>query len=578
MNFFRFNHTDTISILRINALQAFIFLLILGIVVRLFYVQIIDHGYYLSLGSSQRSVNEDVSPERGQIYASDMYPLAVNKVFYEVNVNPSLIDRPQNVADALASVLEMDQDQLLTKIKTDRKYEFIAKDISQEKVDLLKNNLAEIAPEGSVSFVKSVLRYYPDKEVGAHILGFLGYAKDGYKRVGKYGLEGYFENELAGLSGELVGEKDIAGRLLADSSGDLVKNGANLVLTIDQAIQYAACKALERGVAKYDAKGGSVIVLETATGAVKAMCGYPSFDPNQYNQVDNADVYNNNAVYFAYEPGSVMKVISMAIAIDQGKVTPSTIYEDKGEIKFARGEVIRNSDLKAHGLVDMKTVISESLNTGIIFATHEVNNKIFADYIKNFGFGTGPGLTISQESAGNIDLLDKSGDIYKATASFGQGMTATPLQIVAAVNVIANQGEYMRPYIVTSLEYADGSVEKIESKSMGQVISKATASQVSAMMVYTVDNGHSYQAAVPGYYVAGKTGTAQVVDPNTGKYYSDKTFHTFVGFAPNENPKFTMVVKLDYPTAARFAESTAAPIFGEIAKFLLEYYKIAPTR
>ena len=601
MNYFA-NTNLAISNFRINVLLGIIFLLVLGIIGRLFYLQILQHDYYLQTGLRQRSINQEILPERGRIYAlaseeisDELYPLAVNQVYYEVSINPSIITHPHNFISIFMDVLEMEEEHLIAKVKQDNTvYEIIAKEISQEQYDELQENfeilrfninkdLAEEDQKANLSaiginFVKNVLRYYPDKEIGAHIVGFLGYSNDGYSRVGKYGLEGYWQEELGGVDGQVSGETDSAGRLLSDNNGSPVQNGADIILTIDRNVQYATCKSLEKAVAQYDAQSGSVIVMETKTGAIKAMCNYPSFDPNEYNIVEDANVYNNSATYWAYEPGSVMKAIAMAIAIDQAKVSPDTTYNDEGKIKFAGGEVIRNSDLKAHGIVDMKEILASSLNTGIVFATSDINGKIFEDYIKKFGFGKQTDIAISQDAKGDISSLEGGSYIYKATASYGQGITVTPLQMVNAINAIANRGNLMQPYIVEEIRYEDGSIENFEATTLRKVISDSTVAQISAMMVHVIDSGHAGKAGVEGYYVAGKTGTAQVADPKTGKYDVDKTIHNFVGFAPHDDPQFTMITKLDYPTAARFSADTAAPLFGEIASFLLEYYQIPPNK
>lgn len=604
MNLFHANEHQ-VSNLRINALQGVIFFLVLAIIVRLFYLQIMQNDTYMAMGMEQRSVIRDIRPERGRIFAltstdedDDYYPLAVNKVYYEISINPSIITRPQNVTDIFVEILDLDEDEaekVLKKVKkTDATFEMIAKDVPREKVELLEEKFEELRfdinkgkteeekiesiEDLGLNFYKNILRYYPDKEIGSHILGFLGYGEDGYSRVGKYGLEGYFEHELAGDIGQVVGEADVAGRLVSSNEGKSVKNGLDFVLTIDRTVQYATCKALEKALAEYDAESGTVIVMETKTGAIRAMCNYPSFDPNNYSDVDSADVFNNNAVYHSYEPGSVMKAISMAIAIDQGKVEPDSTYKDEGEIKFAGGKTIRNAGNEKYGLVDMKEVLASSINTGVVYATSEVNNKIYEDYMKKFGFGEYSGLGISQDLAGNISSLAKEGDIFKATASYGQGITVTPIQMINAVNAIANRGKLVQPYLVSQVMQDDEVVEEYQPTVIRQVIDTATASKVSAMMVHVVDSGHAGKAAVDGYYVAGKTGTAQVANPETGRYDDEKTIHNFVGFAPNDDPKFTMIVKLDYPTAARYSADTAAPLFGEIAKFLLEYYQIPPKR
>ena len=602
MHFSRSNNYQ-ISTVRINILQGGIFFLMLLMIGRLFYVQIIQNDYYAGLGAEQRSVIKNIQPERGRIFSlvdsasaiDDLYPLAVNKVYYEIGVAPAKISRPQNVTDIFVEVLELEEEEVLAKVKKDsRRYEVLAREAPREKAEQLQVKLEELRfdinkdkseeeqvqslEDMGISFTKNILRFYPDKEIGAHILGFLGYGNDGYSRVGKYGLEGYFESDLAGYFGQVIGEADVAGRFLADNDGKPVQNGADLVLTIDRTVQYSTCKALEKAVARYEAESGTVIIMDTETGAIRAMCNYPSFDPNQYNQVETAEVFNNNAVYHVYEPGSVMKSIAMAIAVDQGKVSPSTTYNDEGEIKFAGGQVIRNAGNKKYGWVDMKEVLAASINTGIIEATSDINNKIFEDYMKKFGFGEKVGINISQDSMGDISSLSKKGDIYKATGSYGQGLTVTPLQMLSAINAIANRGKLVQPYMVSQIMYSDEIIEDVEPKVIREVISSGSAAQISAMMVNVVDSGHASKAAVEGYYVAGKTGTAQVANPETGKYFADKTIHNFVGFAPNENPKFTMITKLDYPSAARYSADTAAPLFGEIAKFLLEYYQIPPNR
>ena len=602
MNIGRNNQKQTIAS-RINVLQGVIFLFILIIIGRLFYLQIIKHDYYVQLGLSQRTIDQEVAPERGRIFAlasqsedGELYPLAVNKVFYEIALDPKMITRPQNIADILSKNLEIDVNVIKEKAGlTDKRYEVVAKNVSEDKVGRIKDELNILLEDVNKSLLgpkkliaiqdlgiilkKSVLRFYPDKEVGAHLLGFLGFDEDGVSREGKYGLEGYFDDELSGLSGKIVGEKDVAGVLLSDSQGEQARPGADVVLTIDHTVQYKACQALQKAVEKNMADSGTVIVMETATGAIRAMCDYPSFDPNDYGKVESPEVYNNLAVFQNYEPGSVMKAISMAIAINEGKVTPETSYEDTGEIKFAFGQVIRNAGKKEYGWSDMKKVLAYSINTGIVFATQDVPNKIFHDYMSDFGFGKTSNILLSQESAGDISSLEKKGDIYKATASYGQGITVTPLQMINAFNVLANRGNLMQPYIIKELKYNDKVIESYQPKIVRQnVISASTASQISAMLINVVDGEHAVGARVPGYYVAGKSGTAQVANIGTKKYDSTVTIHSFIGFAPASKPKFTLLTKLDNPKTAQYSEGTAIPLFGEIAQFLIQYYKIAPER
>ncbi len=597
------NNQEHLVAFRINILQGLIFLFILVIIGRLFYLQIIKHDYYWQLGLGQRVVEEELAPERGRIFAlasqdaSDgFYPLAVNKIYYEVALDPKLITRPQNIADILGKNLEIDINVIKEKaLRTDRRYELIAKNVSEEKVKQIKDELQAIFEEINndpkntekltsleslgVTFKKNVLRFYPDKDISAHIVGFLGFADDGIKREGKYGLEAYFNDELSGISGKIKGERDQRGVLLADSQASQARPGLDIVLTIDHTVQYKACQALQKAVLNHLADSGTVIVMESNTGAIRAMCDYPSFDPNDYGKVESPDVYNNLAVFQNYEPGSVMKAISLAIAINENKVTPDTSYEDTGEVKFAFNQVIRNAGNKQYGWSDMKKVLAFSINTGVIFATHDIPNKIFHRYMENFGFGKTTDILLSQESKGDISSLEKKGDIYKATASYGQGVTVTPLQMINAFNVLANRGNLMQPYIVKELRYDDQTIESYESKIVRQnVISPSTASQLAAMLVNVVDGEHAVKARVPGYYVAGKSGTAQVANIGTKKYDANVTIHSFIGFAPASQPKFTLLVKLDNPKTAQYSEGTAIPLFGEIAQFLIQYYKIPPER
>ena len=602
MNIGRNNKEQTIA-LRINVLQGIIFLFVLVIIGRLFYLQVIKHDYYVALGLNQRVVDREVVPERGRIFAlasqsddSELYPLAVNKVYYEVALDPKMITRPQNIADILGKNLEIDVNVIKEKaMRTDKRYEVIAKNVSEEKVNQIKEELNILLVDVNKSkatkdkllaiqdlgivLKKTVLRFYPDKEVGAQIVGFLGFAQDGIKREGKYGLEGYFDGELSGLSGKIIGEKDVTGVLFSDSQAQEARPGLDLVLTIDHTVQYKACQALQKAVKAHAADSGTVIVMETETGAIRAMCDYPSFDPNDYGQVASPDVYNNLAVFQNYEPGSVMKAISMAIAINERKVSPETSYEDTGEIKFAFNQVIRNAGSKKYGWSDMKKVLEFSINTGIVFATQDIPNKIFHGYMENFGFGEATKILLSQESEGDISSLEKKGDIYKATASYGQGITVTPLQMINAFNVLGNRGNLMQPYIIKELRYNDQVVESYQPKIVRQnVISPSTASQISAMLVNVVDGEHAVKARVPGYYVAGKSGTAQVASIGAKKYDSSVTIHSFIGFAPASKPKFTLLTKLDNPKTAQYSEGTAIPLFGEIAQFLLQYYQIPPER
>jgi cell division protein FtsI/penicillin-binding protein 2 len=425
-------------------------------------------------------------------------------------------------------------------------------------------------------------RYYPEKEIASHILGFVSNADN--KEVGKYGLEEFFNDELAGKAGYLKSEKGGQGNTIIVNDREYVKpeDGSDLILTVDRNIEFVACEKLKEAVKKHGADGGSVIIMNPKTGAIIAMCSVPDFDPNDYKDVSNIRVFNNPVTFDQYEPGSVFKAVTMSIAIDQGKVSPTTTYNDPGELMInGWDKPIRNSDFDTkggHGVVDMNVVLENSLNTGAIFAMRQVGPTVFADYIKNYGFGEKTGIELGSESSGNIDnlLKPKVREIDAATASFGQGIAVTSLQMIMPYQAIANKGIMMKPYIVKSIIRNDGQREETQPQQLRRVISSQTADTMSAMLVNVVEKGHSNKAYINGYYIGGKTGTAQI--PTPGGYLKGQYIHTFVGIAPIEDPAFVMLTKMDSPKDVTYAEGSVVPLWKDIADFILKYYQIPKTR
>jgi len=425
-------------------------------------------------------------------------------------------------------------------------------------------------------------RYYPENEIGAQVLGYVSNVDDEEK--GHYGLEGFFNDDLSGKFGSLKTERGAKSNMTIVDDQQYVKpeDGSDLVLTIDRNVEFYACEKLQESVKQHGATGGSVIVISPKTGAIMAMCSEPSFNPNDYNNVKDISVFNNPATFYQYEPGSVFKVVTMSIAIDQGKITPATTYKDEGEIMInGWPKPIKNSDFSTHGghgVVDMNTVLDFSLNTGAIFAMKQVGPKVFADYVKNYGFGERTGIELGSEGPGNIGNLfqNKVKEIDAAVASFGQGIAVTPLQMIMPYQAIANHGILMKPYIVDAIIRPTGKTEVTAPEEVHQVVSDKTAETIKAMLVNVVEKGHAKKAAIAGYYIGAKTGTAQVATP--GGYSTTDYEHTFIGIAPIENPAFVMLVKLDDPKDAQFAESTALPLWRDIADFMLQYYQIPKTR
>ncbi len=557
-----------------------IFLVFLGVIIwRLFQLQVINYGFYSALASGQHDIFSKLIPERGEIYVKDalsaksIFPAAVNKPMNFIFAVPREISNLDETVDKLKFFWGENTDELKAILdKPADPYEPLKHAVEDDlagQVEALNLPGIHIVPE--------VVRYYPDGAILSQVLGFVGYVGD--HKQGQYGIEQYWEKNLAGQQGELKSEKSATGGIITIGERQLVpaQDGTDLILTIDKNIQYKACSSLQEAVKKHGAASGSVVVLDPKTGAIMASCNVPSFDANNYAKTTDSALFSNPVISEPYEPGSIFKPFTMSAAIDSGKVKPETTYNDTGEV-IVSGHVIRNSDLKANGIQTMTNVLEKSLNTGVIFAMRQAGRQVFTDYVKKFGFGQITGVELPNERPGNINSLKDANEIYPVTASFGQGITATPLQIAAAYGALANQGRLMKPYLVEEVRYPNGKVEKTKTNSVRQVISPQSAAMVSAMLVNVVEKGHGKRAGVPGYYVAGKTGTAQVPLPGGQGYDPHKTIGSFAGFAPIDNPKFVMVVKISEPKDVVFAESSAAPLFGELAKFLLEYYQVPPSR
>jgi stage V sporulation protein D (sporulation-specific penicillin-binding protein) len=561
-------------------LRIFLLLLALGFAVlmitfRLFTLQIAKGGYYKAIAAEQHGTDTTISARRGDIYLSSFSggPLLVATTVAKnmVYAVPKEITDKEGTAAKLADYLDMSRKDIEQRISGGSSFASLKKDLTDSEAKQIKTLKLE-----GIYFQAQDTRLYPEKNLASQVVGFLGFKDD--KRVGQYGIEGKFETELAGVEGSLGAETDAAGRVINVSSRNFVpaRNGDDIYLTIDPAIQFKVQEVLADSVTKHGAESGSVIVMNPKTGSIMAMANFPDFDPNNYGKVKDLSVFSNTTVSGAYEPGSVFKAITMAAAINEGKITPDTTYEDLGVVTVDDKQ-IKNSDGKAHGIQNMIQVLGESLNTGLVFVEQQIGNEKFRDYVKRFGFGKTTSIEIGGQP-GNLDNLNKRGDVFFATASFGQGITVTPIQLLQSYTAFANGGKMVEPHIIDRIVHADGSESRPQRNKPADVIDSKTASTISAMLVEVVENGHGKQAGVKGYYVAGKTGTAQVASASHAGYDANKTIGSFIGFGPVENPEFLMIVRIDNPRDVKFAESTAAPAFGEIAQYILNYLKVPPSR
>jgi len=565
---------------RFYTLVFFIGLIFLIIVSRLFSLQVLKYSLYKTLAFNQHQTFQVIDPPRGEIFMRDRYtiedsrsllfPVALNKDLYTVFAVPKDIEEKDKVVNSLASLLDLDENELMERIsKKDDPYEPLKNKVDNQtakKIENLNINGIHLRSES--------WRYFPANNMACHLLGFVGFEQD--KKIGRYGLEAYYERELGGEQGFVEAKRDSMGNLLSIGTKILkeAKPGADLILTIDPNIQYFIEEELKTLTNDLDATGGTIIVMDIKTGAIKAMANWPVFDPNKYNEVDNINIFLNPAIQEQFEPGSIFKPITMAAALDKGVVTPKTTYEDKGSVKIS-GYVLKNSHEEPEGIQTMIQVLEKSLNTGAIFVQQKLGKNDFKKYVEKFGFSEKTGIDLSGEISSNLSNLNKKRDLEYATAAFGQGIAVTSIQLITALSAIANDGILLRPYIVEKIIYRDGKEEITKTKEKTRVISSETASRLTAMLISVVDNGFGKKAGVDGYLIAGKTGTAQIPEPGG---YSEDTIHTFGGFFPALNPCFSLLIKIDKPKGIRFASDSVTPCFSKIAKYILNYYEIAPSK
>ncbi len=590
---------------RIRVIQLGALAIAFLLVFRLGFLQIGQNGFYEALASGQRGLYQELFPDRGEILVVDEdgseIAVATNRYLHLVWADPRRVDDPMRTATVLEEILKDEDEPVEMKVVEVTEGDEVVDEEEVESISFRDELIAKLSKEGDPyepikrkvtdSVINEIeranlngiysqrerFRYYPEGSTFSHVTGFVSADDDGVFS-GKYGVEGNMEDTLSGSGGYTFSERDTRGRWIGIGTRnvDPAQDGADIVLTLDRTVQYVACTILEEAVERFEADSGSLVILDPKTGAIQAMCGVPNFDPNVYNEVESIDVYNNKSIFEAYEPGSVFKPIVMAGAIDVGAVTPSTGYEDLGEVKIDRF-TIRNSDLKSYGWQTMSEVLEKSLNTGMIFVMREMGGKQMARYLRDFGFGDTTELALDSEVGGDVSALDRDSEIYYATTSYGQGVTATLLQVAASYGAIANNGRYIAPYAIDEIRHTNGEVTGHTSNER-QVISSKSAQTISAMLVSVIENGHANTAAVDGYYIAGKTGTAQVARDDGAGYKKDETIATFAGFGPVSNPQFVAAIRIDHPRTTQWASGTAAPVFGEIAQFLLQYERIPPDR
>ncbi|MBL7183803.1 MAG: penicillin-binding protein 2 [Anaerolineae bacterium] len=571
--------------------------LVLVIAVRLVYLQIIQGV----LGGGPEIPPENYTPKaashRGLIIDRRGHILVLNIFEYDVSAAPDVITNTQYVASHLSPILDVSPGELVSLLDPKKPYALLKKRVSQEVAETI------VALDFTGIYLEPKLRRkYPERGLAAHLLGFVT-----YDRNGVYGLEGYHDLLLKGASdilerrpepcpfdklrtspepcqraveggrvyhrGEaLVLDDKYRAVPFAFPQLPLPQDSTHLVLTLDRNIQYLVEQELAKAVVQYQADSGTIIVMDPKTGAILAMANYPSYDPNRFYEVP-MESYINPAVSGQYEPGSVFKIITMAAGLDAGIINPDSTFYDSGTIEVG-GAIIQNPDRRAHGLVTMTDVLAYSLNVGVAYVSTSLGEETFYAYLKRFGCGDYTGIDLDGEVTGTLKEPG-SKEWYESdlgTNSFGQGVAVTPLQMITAVAAVANGGFLMKPYVVERI-VDDRGVIVTQPTVVRQAVSAQTAEQLNVMLVKAVERGAEL-ATVPGYDIAGKTGTAQI--PVGDHYDPELTIASFVGYAPADDPRFIVLVKIDKPRLDSWGAQVAAPVFRAIAERLFVLLDVPP--
>lgn len=554
---------------RISAIFVLHLLVFLAIMARLFYWQVIVGDTLKTQAFEQHYTKLVLPATRGEIISIDESPLAMNQSAYLIYAQPKDIEDNPTFAARVSEILHIDRNDLVENLsQPDRGWIPIARKVESRTADELK----KLTLPG-LGFEKEPKRYYPEASMAAHILGFVGSDETG-QDTGYFGLEGYYNRELEGKDGALATERDVRGSpiLIADSLRIEAENGRTLVLHLDRTIQQFVEKRLSEALTRYGAKAGSVVIMEPETGAILSMASFPNYDPSLYNSFE-AGAYKNPIVAESYEPGSTFKVITMSAALDHRLVTPATTVDEQGPIRIGEYS-IRTWNDQYHGSITLAKALEISSNVGLVAVGRKLGIERFLSSIRLFGFGQLTGIDLEDESSPELREAKDWGEIDLATASFGQGIAVTPIQMVRAVAALANGGWLMEPHVVSEIRDSKNRVVRISSNRVRQVVSQATAKIITEMMVSSVESGEARWAKPKGYRIAGKTGTAQI--PVAGYYDEEKTIASFVGYAPADDPKFAMLVTLREPSSSPWGSETAAPLFFSIAKDLFTYYNIPP--
>jgi len=506
----------------------------------------------------------EILDARGRVLATDVPADRVSAIVREV-------EDPQRTAQLLAPLIGRPAEEILAAL-TQPGREWV---VLQRQLDPAVSAQIRALDLPGIVLDPEPKRAYPMGDFASQVLGFVN-----WEYRGAYGLEAQYDAVVGGVPGQLVGERDLAGNViaLAPSSWNPPQDGATLVLTIDSAVQYLAESILERTIQDQRAAGGTIIVMDVRTGAILAMANRPSFDPNRFREVTDPSLFANPAIGAAYEPGSTFKVITLALGLDAGVVQLETVVDGGAYRELPDGTRIFNALHQVFGPEMMTEVLIHSSNVGAMEVADRLGPERFAEGIQRFGFGQPTGVDLPGEIGGIVNLPESPGWSLTTfyTTSFGQGIAVTPLQLVMAVAAIANGGVLMRPYVVQEIRRGDR-VQVVQPQPVRRVISEETARTLTAMLAEVMDS-YAGRFAVPGYRIAAKTGTAEIPGPQGYERGEGATIASVVGYGPVENPRYCLLVKIDRPKGSPWGERAAGPAFAELFRQLLLLKGIPPSQ
>jgi cell division protein FtsI (penicillin-binding protein 3) len=554
---------------KIRALIVFaFFILCLGfIAVRAYHMQVLERGKSLTVAQNQyyaRRIN--LASHRGTIYDSQGRELAVSMKVNSLYAQPDKVDNKGAVAVKLAPILGKDAGEISGLLSSPKPFVWL-----QRKMTPIQQERIEALHLTGVDFIPESRRFYPNFDLGSHIIGFVGMDSQGLE-----GLEGAYEKYLKPANNYVVLERDALGRWIYIPERAKGMNASyDLHLTIDLRIQYIAERELRKEVLEQKAAGGMVVVMEPATGKILAMAVQPSYNPNLFEEYGTAR-WRNRAVTDSFEPGSIMKVFLLAAALKEGITKENDVIFCENGAQTIQGHTIH--DVSPHGWLSMRDIIRYSSNIG----SYKVGKKLGAEryyrYLDAFGFTETTGIDLRGEVAGEIHPPAAWSPVDLAIISFGQGVSVTCLQLITALSCIANGGNLMKPYLVERITDEEGKVvAEFSPQVRRRVLSPEICQRVTSVMKEVVESGTGTRGRIPGYEVAGKTATAQKVDLTTGKYAKDKTVASFMGFLPADEPRAAILVVVDEPKNSPYGGATATPCFRRIAEELMRYMGVPPT-